>query len=53
MHRNDPLNIDQFCYDPQKYPQSLHTPKNIHFSQNPKNIEMQNFELPNGVSPSY
>ena len=30
----------------QKYPQSLHTPKHIHFSENPKNIEFQNFEPP-------
>ena len=29
-----------------KYPQSLHTPKNILFSENPKNIEIQNFEPP-------
>ena len=29
---------------PQKYPQNLHTPKNIHFSDSPKNIEIQNFE---------
>ena len=29
---------------PQKYPQNLQTPKNIYFSENPKNIEIQNFE---------
>ena len=29
---------------PKKYPHNLHTPKNIHFSENPKNIEIQNFE---------
>ena len=26
------------------YPQNLHTPKNIHFSENSKNIGIQNFE---------
>ena len=31
---------------PKKYPQNLHTPKNIHFSENPKNIEIQIFEPP-------
>ena len=31
---------------PKKYPQNLHTPKNIRFSENPKNIEIQNFEPP-------
>ena len=30
---------------PKKYPQNLHTPKNIYFSGNPpKNIEIQNFK---------
>ena len=38
------LKLAQFCNDPQKYPQNLHTPKNNNFSQNPKNIEIQNFE---------
>ena len=38
------LKLAQFCDDPKKYPQNLHTPKNIHFSENPKNIEIQNFE---------
>ena len=32
---------------PKKYPQNLHTPKIIHFSENPKNIEIQNLEPPN------
>ena len=32
MHRNDP----NFVMIPQKYPQNLHTPKNIHFSENPQ-----------------
>ena len=27
-----------------KNPQNLHTLKNIHFSENPKNIEIQDFE---------
>ena len=27
-----------------KYPQNLHTQKNIYFSENPKNIETQNFD---------
>ena len=31
---------------PQKYPQTLHTPNNIYFSEIPKNIEIQNFEPP-------
>ena len=31
---------------PQEYPQNLHTPQNIHFSENPKNNEIQNFESP-------
>ena len=43
MHRNDPY-IDQFCGDPKKYPQNLHTPKNIYFLKPPKIIEIQNFE---------
>ena len=29
-----------------KYPQNLHTPKNIYFSENPQNNEIQNFEPP-------
>ena len=29
---------------PKKYPQNLHTPKNIYFSENPKNIEIQIFD---------
>ena len=29
---------------PKKYPQNLHTPKNIYFYENPKNIEIRNFE---------
>ena len=31
---------------PKKHPQDLHTQKNIHFSETPKNIEIQNFEPP-------
>ena len=27
-----------------KYPQNIHTQKNIYFSENPKNIEIQNVE---------
>ena len=30
------LKLAQFCDDPQKNPQNLHTPKNIHFSENPQ-----------------
>ena len=30
--------------NPKKYPQNLHTLKNINFSENPKNIEIQNFK---------
>ena len=29
---------------PKKYPQNVHTQKNIHFSENPKNIEIQKFD---------
>ena len=29
---------------PKKYPQNLHTRKNIYFSENQKNIEIQNIE---------
>ena len=29
---------------PKKDPQNLHTPKNIRFSKNPKNIEIETFE---------
>ena len=29
-----------------QYPQFLHTPKNIHFSENPNNIEIKNFKPP-------
>ena len=39
-----PLNIVQYCDDPKNYPQNLHVQKNIHFSENPKNIEIQSFE---------
>ena len=41
MHR-----LVKFCEDPQKYPQNLHTLKNIQFSENPQNIGIQNFEPP-------
>ena len=30
--------------NPKKYPQNLYTPKNIDFSETPKNNEIQNFE---------
>ena len=39
MHR-----IVQFYDDPKRYPQNLHTPKNIQFSENPQKIEIQNCE---------
>ena len=45
------LKLAQFCDDPKKYPQNLHTPQNNNFSENPKNIEIQNFEPPKN-SPS-
>ena len=39
------LKLAQFCDDPKKYPQNLHTPKKYHFSENPpQNIENHNFE---------
>ena len=34
--RKDPKMPVQFCDDPPKYPQNLHTQKNIHFSENQK-----------------
>ena len=37
---------------PKKYPQNLHTPKIINFSENPKNIEIQNFE-PKNMTRAY
>ena len=42
---------------PQKYPQNLHTPKNIHFSETPNqwilpiNNEIQNFDPKNDPRP--
>ena len=42
MHRNDPY-IAQFCDKPQKYPQNLHTQKNIHFSENPQKYQNSKF----------
>ena len=33
--------MDQFCDDPKKYLQSLHTPKNIHFSENQKMLKFK------------
>ena len=54
------LKLAQFCDDPppsppppatkKKYPQNLHTPKNIHFSENPPKIEIQNLDQKNGPS---
>ena len=38
---------------PKKYPQNLHTRKNIYFSENPKNIEIQNFEPKKWPEPTY
>ena len=35
MHRNDPQ-TSPILWWPKKYPQNLHTPKNIHISENPK-----------------
>ena len=57
MHRNDPINIVQFCDDPpppkkKKYPQNLHTPKIFVFLKTPKNIEIQNFE-PKNMARAY
>ena len=41
------LKLAQFCDDPQKYPQNLHTPQKIFiFLKTPKIIEIQNFEPP-------
>ena len=42
---------NNFVMTQKKYPQNLHTPKNIRFFWNPKNIEVQNFEPPKN-SPS-
>ena len=41
MHRNE-SKTSPFCDDPQ----NLHTPKNIYFSETPKNNEIRNFEPP-------
>ena len=38
MQRNDTINIVQFVMTPQKFPQNLHTPKNIHFFWKPQKI---------------
>ena len=38
---------------PQKYPQNFHTPKNIHFSENPKNIEIQKIDPKKWSEPTY
>ena len=38
---------------PQKYPQNLHTPKNIYFSENPQKIEIQNFEPQKLPEPTF
>ena len=39
------LKLAQFCDDPPKYPQNLHTPQKYYFFlKTPKNIEIQNFE---------
>ena len=45
MHRNDPY-IAQFCDNPRKYPQNLHTQKNIHFSENPQKYQNSEFWTP-------
>ena len=40
-----PKIVQSYNDPPKKYPQFLHTPQNINFSENPeKNIEMQNFD---------
>ena len=52
MHRNDPLDIVKFCDDPKKYPQNPHTPKNIIFSEYPKNIEIPNYK-PTKITRAY
>ena len=36
--------MSNFVATQKKYSQNLHTPKNIHFSETPKNSEIQNFE---------
>ena len=46
------LKLAQFCDDPKKYPQNLHTPKNIHFSGNPKKILKFRILNPPKNSPS-
>ena len=46
----------QLCDDPpppkKKKKKSSYHPKNIHFSDNPKNIENQNFEPQNWAEPT-
>ena len=44
MHRNYPKTSPILWWPPKKYPQNLHIQKNIHFSENPQKIEIQNFE---------
>ena len=47
------LKLAQFCDDPQKYPQELHTPQKIYvFLKTPKNIEIQKFE-PQKIAQAY
>ena len=41
------VNLLVFSDDPKRYPQNLHTPKNIHFCEHPQRY----FEPQNGASP--
>ena len=36
-----------------KYPQNLHTPQNIHLSENPQNIEFKILNPPKWPEPTY
>ena len=44
MHRNDPQTSPILWWPPKNIHKICIPKKNIHFSQNPKNIEIQNFE---------
>ena len=54
------LKLAQFCDDPKKYPQNLHTPpppppkkKIFIFRKTPKNNEIQNFEPSKKIARAY
>ena len=50
MHRYDPLKLVKFCDDSRKISTKPTYPKIFIFLKTPKNIEIQNFDPPNGPS---